>query len=77
MALTVIGTHIKRGYSGWDHLINDAALDDLIGETFRSARDVRRQVNKLQRENLHARVWGSPVAVEVRLTTGDRTTIMA
>ena len=62
----------KRGYSNVDHLIDDSAYQNFVGQQFESVRDIRRAVNaKSFTEKLDFRVRNVPVAVEIRLPTGD------
>jgi outer membrane protein TolC len=71
MALTVVSIASRCGYSRWDHLIDDAPLQDLIGQDFRDARAIRRAVEHIQRDTADPRVGLAPVAVEVRLANGE------
>jgi hypothetical protein len=67
----------KHGYSGFDHLIDDGPLHDLIGQAYRSVADIRRAVKKVQIETADARVKYIPVGVEIELANGNHREIEA
>jgi hypothetical protein len=73
--ITITGIGSKHGYSGYDHLIDDSPLQDLLGQQFRSVRDLHKAVTKTQFETADKRVRYVPVAVEIVLATGDRRTV--
>lgn len=75
--IRVTGIGTKRGYSGYDHLIDDMPYQDLLGQRFRSVSEIRRAVGQIERDHADRRVMVAPVGVEIALANGDRRNIDA
>ena len=67
--ITIRKVGYKSGYSGNDHLLDDAPLEEMIGEDFRSVRDLSRRVNGVASKTIHAKCAMPPIWVEIY---GDR-----
>ena len=61
----------SHGYSGYDHLLNDGPLQDLVGQSFRSVADLRRRANKVQDSSLDRRCAPPPIWCRIRHASGS------
>ena len=70
--VTIETAKIKRGYTGVDHLIDDDVVSGLVGQQYRSLGEARQAADRTWMRQAEPRVRMAPVAVVVRLASGER-----
>ena len=69
--ITLKGIRQKRGYTGYDHLLKDGPLEDLIGEQFGNVADLKARVNDVQARTQDRRCARPPIVCRIRFDDGD------
>lgn len=71
MVITLEHACHARGYTGWDHLLDDTPLSDLIGRRYRSVGEARRAAERVSMRSQDRRCRNAPVRLTVRLASGE------
>ena len=53
MSIVVGSATFARGFSGFDHLIDDSALNGMVGKSFRSFKAAAKAAHKMAKETQH------------------------
>jgi len=59
--ITITHASIARGYSGYDHLLDDSPLAALVGRTYRDLRTAARAAGRALKGTQDRRCAGAPV----------------
>lgn len=61
--ITITNARFARGYSGWDHLLDDSPLASIIGRTYRSLSAATKAAARAIRGTQDRRCAYSPVTL--------------
>ena len=71
--ITIVDTRVRRGYTGWDHLIDstaERAAQECVGCSYRTGREAVRAVRRRYVAAADERVRHARVDVHVRYASG-------